>query len=265
MLRSACTLGLLAVLAATGQGRACTAGAEAMPRSVATCPGAAGWFAGPTARYDHAVLGDGIEATELWLAIRDPGDPTAPCALLGVTLDRTHVFEDLAPRLHDLDADGRPEVIVVRTHADLGAQLAVYAVERGALILVAATPYIGQTRRWLAPVGVADLDGDGLSEIAYVDRPHLARVLRIVRYVPAANGADLTPVAAAQGLTNHRIGEAFISGGIRDCGAGPQMVTADAEWTRILVTTLVADGTLTARAAAPFSQAALAEVMACDR
>jgi hypothetical protein len=47
--------------------------------------------------------------------------------------------------------------------------------------LLAATPHIGSANRWLAPIGAADLDGDGRVEIAYVDRPHLARTLRIWR------------------------------------------------------------------------------------
>ena len=83
--------------------------------------------------------------------------------------------------------------------------------EGGDLRLVAATPNIGQRNRWLAPVAAADLDGDGATEIAYVDRPHLARRLRIWRF----EGGSLTEIAALPGLTNHRIGEAFITGGLR--------------------------------------------------
>jgi hypothetical protein len=78
---------------------------------------------------------------------------------------------------------------------------------------------IGQRNRWLAPIGAADLDGDGRVEIAYVDRPHLARTLRVWRSRP---GGTLTEIATATGLTNHRIGEAFITGGIRDARRGPR-------------------------------------------
>jgi hypothetical protein len=46
---------------------------------------------------------------------------------------------------------------------------------------LASTPWIGQRFRWLAPVAAADLDGDGAMELAYVDRPHLARTLRVWR------------------------------------------------------------------------------------
>ncbi|MEM9972381.1 MAG: VCBS repeat-containing protein, partial [Pseudomonadota bacterium] len=97
---------------------------------------------------------------------------------------------------------------------------------------VAANEFIGRTNRWLAPVGVgaADLDGDGAVEIAFVDRPHLAKTLRVFRFA----GGALTLVGEFPGVTNHRIGERDIAGGIRDCGAGPEMVVADAAWQRVL-------------------------------
>ncbi len=109
-----------------------------------------------------------------------------------------------------------------------------------------ATPFIGQRFRWLAPVGVADLDGDGSVELAYVDRPHLAKVLRVWRFRDGA----LREVAAAEGYTNHRIGERDIAGGIRDCGDGPEMVIADATWQDV-VTLRLADGDLVARVWGP--------------
>jgi hypothetical protein len=36
------------------------------------------------------------------------------------------------------------------------------------------------------------------------------------------------------GLTNHRIGEAVISGGVRDCGQGPELILASKDWTRLM-------------------------------
>jgi hypothetical protein len=109
-------------------------------------------------------------------------------------------------------------VVVVETDPDLGAQLAVYALRQGALVKAAATPHIGQRFRWLAPVGVADLNGDGVTDIAYVDRPHLAKTLRVWSWAPGG----LTEIAALEGVTNHRIGDEVIWGGLRDCGRGPR-------------------------------------------
>ncbi|WP_235871495.1 FG-GAP repeat domain-containing protein [Shimia sediminis] len=198
----------------------------------------------PTTRYAHGVLGDAVEYGALVLTI----DTCPACALLRkktvtITLPETRVFEDLEPRLADLDGDGSAEVIVVESDARLGASLAIY----GATGKITATPFIGRTNRWLAPLGAHDLDGDGKIELAYIDRPHLARTLRVWRY---DNGA-LTHVADRSGLTNHRIGEDFISGGIRTCAGRPEIVTASGDWSRVMVTTLDGSG-LTSRDAGPF-------------
>lgn len=184
-------------------------------------------FSDATTRYDHGILGDAVEAGGL----RAMAGSRGPCEL-AVILPKDRVFEDIAPRLADLDGDGRAEVIVVETDVNLGASLAVYGLRGGRLAKIAATPPIGRTHRWLAPIGAADLDGDGFMEIAYVDRPHLARVLMVWRY---RNGA-LEKVAEIGGLTNHRIGDGTILGGIRDCGGAPEMITASADWSRLMAT-----------------------------
>jgi hypothetical protein len=227
-----------------------------MDASITTIPAAEGpvsaWFEDPTTRYPHGVLGDAVEAGTLAVQL------ASDCAILRATLPTAEVFEDIAPRLSDLDGDGRAEVIVVQSHRLLGARLAIYSVT-DRLRLLAATPNIGRPNRWLAPIGVADLDGDGAIEIAYIDRPHLARTLRVWRY---ENGA-LTEIAAASGLTNHRIGDPFISGGVRDCDTGPEMLTANADWTRIIATRLTAAAALVARDLGPFTRQALDAALIC--
>jgi hypothetical protein len=141
-----------------------------------------------------------------------------------------HVFEDIAPRVADADGDGDPDVIVVETDPDRGAQLAVYSLRGGALVKAGATPHIGQRFRWLAPVGVTDLNADGRPDIAFVDRPHLARILRVWTWGPEG----LTEIAALDGVTNHRIGDESIWGGIRDCGDGPEMILADSTFAEVV-------------------------------
>ncbi|MCH2065875.1 FG-GAP repeat domain-containing protein [Shimia sp. MIT910701] len=174
-----------------------------------------------TSRYAHGVLGDAIEYGTLELTLKDG-------KRLALTLPQDRVFEDIAPRLMDMDGDGVPEVIVVESSQTGGARLAIYD-ETG---LRAATPHIGQRNRWLAPIGAADLDGDGHIEVAYIDRPHLAKTLRVWRF----KDNQLTQVASQAGLTNHRIGEDFISGGIRDCGDDPEMITVNANWSEVMAT-----------------------------
>ncbi len=200
-----------------------------------------------TGEYGHNILGPVRDAKTLTIHIRLPGDDRITCPS-GATLPEGEVFEDIAPRLADLDGDGLPEVIVVQSSTRAGARLAIY--DRRARLL-AATPPIGQRNRWLAPVGVADLDGDGAVEIAYVDRPHLAKTLRIWRW----KDGGLSEIAAGTGLTNHRIGDAAISGGIRNCGSGPEMVLADGGWTRVLAVTF-RGGALAARELGPLREAA---------
>jgi hypothetical protein len=181
-------------------------------------------YAEPTPRYQHGVFGETEEWGALAFGLSDD-------QRMILRLPETRVFEDIAPRLADVDGDGAPEMIVVETDLSLGARLAIYD-EAG---FVAATSFIGQTHRWLAPIGVADLDGDGLIEIAYIDRPHLARLLRVWRF----QDGTLVEVAQVEGLTNHRLGDPAIGGGLRDCGAGPEMITANARWSRLVASRLV--------------------------
>lgn len=180
-------------------------------------------YGAPTDRYDHGILGDSIEWGTLILGLQ--GGKTVT-----LRLPETRVFEDISPRLADVDGDGEPEVIVIETDLIRGASLAIY----DATGKRAATPYIGRTHRWLAPLGAADLDGDGKIELAYIDRPHLAKTLRIWRY---ADGI-LVPVADKAGLTNHQIGQNYISGGIRSCGEGPEIITVNANWSRLIASSL---------------------------
>lgn len=202
----------------------------------------------PVTRYSHGVLGDAIEWGTLRLGFDDG-------RALALRLPKTRVFEDLAPRLVDLG--DQVAAMVVETDLSLGARLALY----GADGLIAAGPFIGQPHRWLAPVGAADLDGDGRVEIAYVDRPHLARVLKVWRYVPGE--AALQPVAGARGFTNHRIGWDWIAGGLRDCGAGPEMVLPDADWARVMAVRLH-NGALTAADLGPYDARALDRALRCQ-
>jgi hypothetical protein len=191
------------------------AGAETEPRILRA------ELAEPTDRYAHAVLGDTLEWGALTLVL--DGDPETTLTL---RLPETRVFEDIATRLADVTGDGLPEVIVVEADLALGASLAVY----GPAGKLAATPFIGQPNRWLAPAGIADFDGDGHVEIAYVDRPHILGELVVVRM----EGSRLAETARLAGLTNHRIGDDFISGGVRDCGQGPELILASSDWTRVM-------------------------------
>ncbi|ABD56084.1 Integrins alpha chain [Jannaschia sp. CCS1] len=256
-------MGLCLGVASAGAAFGCSAALHLetqMPESVSAAGlnGGLAWYDGPTTRYAHGVLGDAIEGTELH-AYTDRA--SVACGVPSAVLPEELVFEDTAPRLIDLDFDGRPEIIVVQSHQRLGAQLAVYSFADDGVSLreTAATPFIGRSNRWLAPIGAADLNGDGLMEIAYIDRPHLARTLRVWRFEDGA----LTEIATMEGLTNHRIGEPFITGGIRDCGDGPEMITANQGWSQVMATRFIGD-TLDTRGLGAFSPAAISQALACQ-
>jgi len=205
-------------------------------------------YADETGRYAHGVLGDALEYETLVVTLADGREQRA-------SYRESMVFEDTAPRLVDLDGDGAPEVITVESHETQGARLAIWGWGPDGLAPVVATPFIGTRFRWLAPIGdgAVDLDSDGRMEIVYIDRPHLAKTLRVWRFEPTETGAQLTEVARMGQVTNHRIGQDQISGGIRTCGPRPELIVADGRWTRIEAVWLH-NGALHARRLAPFQE-----------
>ena len=85
------------------------------------------------------------------------------------------------------------------------------------------------------------------------------KTLTVYRY---QNG-DLNLVTVLPGVTNHRIGERDIAGGIRDCSDGPEMIVADARWQNVLAVSF--DGTaLHRRVLGPHrGRRSFADAMAC--
>ena len=150
------------------------------------------WLAEPTARYDHGILGDKIEAGSLVVEARDGKRQM-------VRLKDDAVFEDLQPRLADLDGDGHDEIIVVKSYLKRGSALAVIAERKGKYEIVAETPPLGGPHRWLNPAGIGDFNGDGILDIAL---PSLDRSrLRIVSFAPAPR--EIASVALpAKAVTN---------------------------------------------------------------
>jgi hypothetical protein len=192
------------------------------------------YYSNATARYAHGVLGDAIEAGTLRMEVRVPGGPYLGACEAYVHHEDGTVFEDIAPRIADMDGDGLTDTVVVESKPGAGAALVVYGMKDGALARIGATPQIGRSHRWLAPAGIADLDGDGQNDVAYVETPHIGGTLRVWTMRDGA----LVQIAEAPGFSNHRIGEDWITGGVRDCGNGPELVLPNFDWTRLMAVEL---------------------------
>lgn len=185
----------------------------------------------PTDRYGHGAVPGG-EYGALEVTLRDGSR-----LLARVT---GGVFEDTTPRLHDFDGDGTPEVVAVFSGDTTGAMIRIFGLQDGTLTALGNNAPIGTRHRWLAVAGIADFNGDGLDEIAYVDRPHLARRLRLVTVDASQSSLTFKEIASVGGLTNHKYGSPDIEGGVRICkDEAPVVVTASANWSRVMEARLI--------------------------
>lgn len=158
------------------------------------------WLADPTTRYRHFVLGSDYEAGSLVVRLKNG-------SLRKLVLPETSVFEDRQPRLVDLDGDGVDEIVLVRTYLDRGAALAVVALKGDQITIIAETPPTGRKHTWLNPAGIADYDGDGRPDIAYVQMPHVLGLLRVW----TLRDGQLVEIAQAPGVSNHVIGSPHLA------------------------------------------------------
>ncbi|MEQ1647720.1 MAG: VCBS repeat-containing protein [Hyphomicrobiaceae bacterium] len=176
--------------------------AESLPRALADHRPVTGnknikraWLADATTRYQHYVLGSTYEAATI---IADLSD--GRCITL--TLPADSVFEDRQPRLADLDGDGRDEIILVRSYLKRGAALVVIGIVNDEFKIIAETPPTGSPNTWLNPAGIADFDGDGRMDIAYVQMPHVLGKLRLWTLKSGA----LVEIATLTDTSNHVAG-----------------------------------------------------------
>lgn len=153
------------------------------------------WLAEPTERYRHGILGDYIEAAALRVRTRSG-------TVLTYRLPGSSVFEDLYPRVHDINNDGRDEVILIHSRQHAGSSVMALGIRDGALVPIAESEPIGEPNRWLNPVGVADVDGDGRLELLVVLTPHMGGTLVAYRLDPS--GFQITH--KIRGVSNHVIG-----------------------------------------------------------
>lgn len=171
-------------------------------------------YAGPTERYAHGILGDAIEAGQL-VVVRD-------AVVYTHTLGSEYVFEDLRPRLVDVDGDGAVELVTIRSHEARGAGIMIYKIGDDALTEWAWVEEIGSPFRWLNIAAIYDLDGDGAMELAWIQTPHIGGILRVARVAPG----KLPVLAEASLYSNHAIGERNLCLSVVSQAVVPQTVVS---------------------------------------
>lgn len=157
------------------------------------------WLVFPSSHYDHAILGDGIEASGVRVELASGQHQT-------FRLPDDSVFEDRYPRLVELDGDGVDEIVLVRSYLDRGAALVVLKTTPDGLEILAESDPIGLPHRWLNPVGAGDFDRDGITELAVVVTPHIGGILILYK----RQGDRLVPAYRMSGFSNHRIGSPIL-------------------------------------------------------
>ena len=149
-------------------------------------------YADAVERYGHFALGRPHEYARL-IATSSNGER------FDLQLPADEVFEDLAPRVVQLAADESPVLLTIISNRHTGARLALIRLSEQGLVISAQSAPIGSPMRWLNPVGVADLDGDGRAEIAAVITPHIGGKLKVYRQ----RGETLVEIAELAGFSNH--------------------------------------------------------------
>ena len=152
-------------------------------------------YAMPTDRYPHGILGDRVEGGQLVVVVAG--------VFYELTLEDIYVFEDIRPRLYDVDGDGELEFITLRTHVDLGGGITIYKIINEQLVEYAQIAEIGRSFRWVNVVTINDLDNDGIVEVAWIETPHIGGILKVAKI---ENGT-LQVIAETAQYSNHAIGE----------------------------------------------------------
>ncbi|MCU0931908.1 MAG: VCBS repeat-containing protein [Serpentinimonas sp.] len=184
------------------------------------------WLGNPTVRYPHRALGSASHAASLHAVVKTP---SGGWHALELTLPLHRVYEDLVPRIIDLDRDGSEEIVLIEADVIRGASLVVLGVDHQSgtprLVERARSSFAGTPFRWLNPVGVADFDADGQLDLAMVRTPHIGGELQLLHYRPPV----LVPYARVLDVSNHRMGavEQDLAVVVQLAGQRPTIVVPD--------------------------------------
>lgn len=132
------------------------------------------WYTRPTDRYAHGILGDKIEGGGLKIIVDGES--------YEIVLASNRVFEDIKPRLVDLDGDGTTEIITIQSSSNAGGAVVIYGFQAGDIVQLGASDFIGTPNRWLNIAAIADFRDNGLNQIIWVETPHIGGKLHIGEY-----------------------------------------------------------------------------------
>lgn len=149
----------------------------------------------PTEKYKHGILGDKIEAEQLVVVVDS--------VFYEYKLSNDYVFEDIRPRLYDVDGDSTLEFITIRTNVFKGAGIAIYKIAGEQLVEYAYLPEIGTSSKWLNVVTLNDLDNDGVVELVWIETPHIGGILKVAKI----KAGMLNVLSERAQYSNHAIGE----------------------------------------------------------
>ena len=172
------------------------------------------WYGRPTDRYKHGVLGDAIEGGSLVVEMNDGSQRE-------FVLPENQVFEDITPRIHDLDFNGTNEVVAIRSSQTGGAAVVVYGLIDGEVAEVAASSENGLRNRWLNIVGVMPQEKSSTSSIYFVRTPHING--RLNRLEVGQNGSKDVDLKQ-NNFSNHIIGSRELGLSLLDLGNQPRML-----------------------------------------
>lgn len=147
----------------------------------------------PTRRYDHGVLGDGLEAGGITVLRPSPDGArlvsSFPAASGGV-------FEGVAPLW--FERDGEELLAVTESTPEQGSRISVY---RPSGELVGAGPFIGEGMRWRHLTAAAPFGPSGQTELSSTLTPHMNGVAQFY----GVEDGILRVRARVPGYTSHRI------------------------------------------------------------
>lgn len=172
------------------------------------------WYGRPTDRYAHGVLGDAIEGGSLIVI-------TERRKKYEYILPENQVFEDITPRIRDLDGDGSNEVIAIRSSQTGGSAVAIYGIRGGEVVELGVSAENGQPNRWLNIAGIIGEAGEPAT-VYFVRTPHIGGRLFSLTY---EDGAVTESGMLATDVSNHIIGSRELGlSATGDLGGGEELV-----------------------------------------